>query len=253
MKDPSFGLDAVWILPHQLPEAEADDHVVVELETSVIATHLSQLLYRHAGDLIGPDDVQVLLDTLARSPTLVNAVVPELVPLHTVTAVLRHLAERIPVGDLRRILEGLAQISAANLPVAALAEALRPSLVPLLLQQVAPVGAVLPVVTLTAELETLMLRSRRQGDEALTLHPGFVAMLVRELASAHDSAGDRPLILAVSPALRRALAAILRPHLPDALVLSPSDIPEGRRLDVIRSIGLPAALPAEPRTEHRGT
>ena len=71
VKDPSFGLDAVWILPHQLAEAEADDHVVVEPE-SVIATHLSQLLVKHAPDLIGPDDVQTLLDSLSRAaPMLV--------------------------------------------------------------------------------------------------------------------------------------------------------------------------------------
>ncbi|MEC8579832.1 MAG: flagellar biosynthesis protein FlhA, partial [Pseudomonadota bacterium] len=106
VKDPSFGMDAVWILPHQQSEAEADDHVVVEPD-SVLATHLSQMLYAHADQLIGSDGVQNLVDALSEvSPTLVEAVMPKLVPLHILTAVMRHLlSERIPVGDLPRILE----------------------------------------------------------------------------------------------------------------------------------------------------
>jgi flagellar biosynthesis protein FlhA len=256
VRDPSFGLEAIWILPHQQAEAEADDHTVVDPD-SVIATHLGQVLQRHAGDLIGPDDVQALLDALARvAPTLVQTVVPKLVALHTLTAVMRQLlADRVPVADLRRILEGLAQFAGGTMTVTAQAEALRPALVPLLLQQVAPVGAVLPVVTLAPEAEALLLRSRRAGEEALTLDPGFAATLLRELGAAQDAAqaAERPLILAVAPALRRAFAAFLRPQLPDALVLSPADIPETRRLEVTRSIGLPVALPADPRPESRGT
>jgi flagellar biosynthesis protein FlhA len=256
VRDPSFGLEAIWILPHQQAEAEADDHTVVDPD-SVIATHLGQVLQRHAGDLIGPDDVQALLDALARvAPTLVQTVVPKLVALHTLTAVMRQLlADRVPVADLRRVLEGLAQFAGSTMTVTAQAEALRPALVPLLLQQVAPVGAVLPVVTLAPEVEALLLRSRRAADEALTLDPGFAATLLRELGAAQDAAqaAERPLILAVAPALRRAFAAFLRPQLPDALVLSPADIPETRRLEVTRSIGLPVALPSDPRPEARGT
>ena len=118
VKDPSFGLDAVWILPHQVPEAEADDHVVVEPD-SVIATHLSQVITKQASLLIGPDEVQSLLDTLAKvAPTLVGGVVPKLVPLHQFTTVLRTLlAERMPIADMRRILEGVADLSSRNLPI----------------------------------------------------------------------------------------------------------------------------------------
>jgi flagellar biosynthesis protein FlhA len=74
VKDPSFGLDAVWILPHQVTEAEADDHVVVEPE-SVIATHLSQIVTKNASLLIGPDDVQALLDQLAKMAPTLEAVI----------------------------------------------------------------------------------------------------------------------------------------------------------------------------------
>ncbi len=257
VKDPSFGLDAVWILPHQLPEAEADDHVVVEPE-SVIATHLSQLLYKHAGDLIGPDDVQILLDTLARvSPTLVNAVVPKLVPLHTVTAVLRALlAERIPVGDLRRILEGVAELAPRNLSAADMAECLRPMLIPLLLQQMVPINTPLPLITLDAELEQLLIRARRQGgDDGLVLDTGLAGTLIKSISDALESATGqgKQAVVIVAGQLRRSFAHFLRPHLPDAIVMGINELPENRRVEVVASIGgqpqLPRMAPAQPQPQ----
>jgi flagellar biosynthesis protein FlhA len=246
VKDPSFGLDAVWIQPHQLPEAEADDHVVVEPE-SVIATHMSQLLVKHAADLIGPDDVQTLLDQLSRvSPTLVAAVVPKLVPLHTLTAVLRVLlAERIPIGDLRRILEGVAELAPRNLPAADMAESLRPVLVPLLLQQMTPINVALPLITLDPELEQLLLRARRQGDEGLVIDTGLAGTLVKTVGDALESAagqGKQPVVI-VATALRRSFAAFLRPHLPDAIVLGINELPESRRVEVVASVGGQSQLP----------
>jgi len=246
VKDPSFGLDAVWILPHQLPEAEADDHVVVEPE-SVIATHLSQLLYKHAGDLIGPDDVQTLLDTLARvSPTLVNAVVPKLVPLHTVTAVLRVLlSERIPIGDLRRILEGVADLAPRNLSAADMAESLRPILIPLLLQQMVPINTPLPLVTLDPELEQLLIRARRQGEEGLLLDASLAGTLVRSLSDSLEQATGqgKQAVIIVAGQLRRSFAQFLRPHLPDAIVMGINELPENRRVEVVASIGGQQQLP----------
>lgn len=246
VKDPSFGLDAVWILPHQLPEAEADDHVVVEPE-SVIATHLSQLLYKHAADLIGPDDVQTLLDTLARiSPTLVNAVVPKVVPLHTVTAVLRALlAERIPIGDLRRILEGVAELAPRNLSAADMAESLRPMLIPLLLQQMVPINTPLPLVTLDPELEQLLIRARRQGEEGLVLDNGLAATLVKSISEALDNAQGqgKQAVLIVAGQLRRSFAQFLRPHLPDAIVMGINELPDNRRVEVVAAIGGQNQLP----------
>ena len=252
VKDPSFGLDAVWIQPHQRAEAEADDHTVVDPE-AVIATHLGQVLQRHAGDLLGPDDVQALLTALAQAaPTLVETVVPKLVPLHALTAVMRQLlADRVPVADLRRILEGLAQLSGNTMTIAAQAEALRPALIPLLLQQIGPISATLQLVTLTPDMEQLLLRCRRQGEDGLMLDPDFAARLLGDLGAAHEVAQTegRMLLIVVTPALRRALAAFLRPTLEDAVVLALTDLPENRRVEVSRSIGLPGALaPVSPAT-----
>ncbi|MGP9805066.1 flagellar biosynthesis protein FlhA [Paracoccus sp. NSM] len=249
VRDPSFGLEAVWIQTHQQPEAEADDHTVVDAE-AVIATHLGQVLQRHAADLLGADDVQALLDALTQAaPTLVQTVVPKLVPLHVLTAVMRQLlADRVPVSDLRRILEGLAQIAGSNASIPAQAEALRPALIPLLLQQLAPVGAVLPLVTLAPDLEQILIRARRPAEDGISLDPNLAATILSEMGAAQEAAQATGghLMIAVSPALRRSLAAFLRPHLPDALVLSLTDLPETRRVEVSRSIGMPPQSLPQP-------
>ncbi|MEO1704574.1 MAG: flagellar biosynthesis protein FlhA, partial [Pseudomonadota bacterium] len=181
VKDPSFGLDAVWVQPHQMAEVEADDHVVVEPD-SVIATHLSQVLYRHAADLLGADDVQDLLDNLESSaPTLVASVVPNLVPLHVLTAVLRTLLkERMPVADLPRILEELSAIAGRITDPTDMAEHVRPALSAQLLEQISPVTQSLPVITLSAELEELLTRSQHERA-GLVIDPGLANRIMSEI------------------------------------------------------------------------
>ncbi|OUD10208.1 flagellar biosynthesis protein FlhA [Marivivens niveibacter] len=249
VRDPSFGMDAIWILPQQVTEAESDDYVVVEPE-SVIATHLSQVVTSNAADLIGPDDVQALLDNLSKvTPTLVTSVVPKLVPLHTLTAVLRHLlAGRIPISDLRRILEGLAELSGRNLPPIEMAEALRPSLTPLLLQQLGSITQPLPLITLDPELEQILIRARQAGDldGGLVVDNGLASTVITSISEAADKAageGRTPVIVVASP-LRRSFAAFLRPHMPDAIVIGINELPDTRRVEVVAVIGGQAGIPA---------
>jgi flagellar biosynthesis protein FlhA len=104
--DPCFGLEAIWVDHLDRERARAAGYTIVDAST-VIATHLQSLLQRHAAELLDQDDVQSLLDNLGRSsPNLVANVVPKIVPLHTLTTVLRHLlGERVPIVDLRRVLD----------------------------------------------------------------------------------------------------------------------------------------------------
>lgn len=248
VKDPSFGMDAIWILPHQVTEAEADDYVVVEPE-SVVATHLSQLISKHAAHLIGPDDLQLLLDTLAEvSPTLVESVVPKLVPLHVLTSVARSLlAGRIPISDMRRILEGLADLSGRDLTPQAMAEQLRPSLTPLLLQQLGPISQPIPLVTLDPELEQLLLRARQNmdGETFLVIDNGLATTIVTTLSDLLEKASGqgREAVVVVASQLRRSFADFLRAHLPDAIVLGINELPETRRVEVIGVVGGSQGLP----------
>ena len=170
VKDPSFGMDAVWITPQSTAEAEANGYVVVNPE-SVMATHLSQVLHKYASQLIGQDDVQSLLDNLGQTaPHLVESVVPKLVPLHTLTAVLRVLLEEgVPISDLRSILEDLPSLAARNLSAVDTAEALRPRLAPLLIQQIAPLNQPLPVMTLDTELEHMLIEEVGKAAAAADL------------------------------------------------------------------------------------
>ncbi len=244
VKDPSFGLDAIWIQPHQQTEAEADDYVVIEPD-SVIATHLSQKLYAHAAELIGADDVQELLDNLERAaPTLVEQVVPKLVPLHVLVAVLRRLlAERMPIADLPRILEELAGLAGRSADPTDLAEALRPAIAPQLLQQIAPLKEAVQVITLAADLEQMLTRS--QHDTAgLIVDAGLTGRILQGINQAQEmlAAKGQEAIIVVSAPLRRNFAGFLRGHGVQAIVFAVNELPDNRRLDVVASIGAQPAL-----------
>ena len=248
-KDPSFGMDAIWIQPHQQAEAEADDYVVVEPD-SVIATHLSQVLYKHGYDLLGPDDVQTLLANLERtSPTLVENVVPKLVPLHTLTSILRHLlSDRIPISDMRRILEGVSELVTQNLSPQDTAEALRPALAPLLIQQVAPLNAPLPLITLAPELEQLLMRTRQQNpNEPLVLEPQLAQTILGALSQVTEdmASSGRTALVVVSAQLRRPFAAYLRAHSSDTIVLAINELPDNRPIEVVASLGGSAQITTE--------
>ena len=241
VKDPTFGMDAIWIRNEQEAEAEANNYVVVAPE-AVIATHLSSLVYKYAGELIGQDDVQSLLDNLSQtSPNLVESVVPKIVPLHDLTGILRLLLkERVPVSDLRRILEVLPPLSARNLSIEETAEALRPELASLLIQQVAPLNTPLPVITFDGELEHMLINMQRQSPEGeLILDTELAQRLLENLTRVNEqlSAEGRQAVVVVSPIIRRSLARIIRQHIDDIVVIAFSELPETRKVDVVATIG----------------
>ncbi len=240
VKDPSFGMDAIWIERHQEAEAESNGYVVVEPE-SVLATHVSQLMYKFAHELIGQDDVQRLLDNLAQtSPSLVESVVPKLVPLHALTGILSELlTERVPISDLRKILETLANLAGRNLSIVDSAEALRPCLAGLLVQQIAPLNQPLPVITLSSELEHMLISmSRQSNDGGLLLDSNLAERLIKSVAEASErsSADGRQAIMVVSPQIRRQLSNVLRQHIDDLAVLGFTELPDNRKINVVATI-----------------
>ncbi|XDZ70203.1 flagellar biosynthesis protein FlhA [Alphaproteobacteria bacterium LSUCC0744] len=240
VKDPTFGMDAIWIDRHKEAEAESNGYVVVEPE-SVLATHISQVMYKFAHELIGQDDVKLLLDNLSQtSPSLVESVVPKLVPLHALTGILSELlAERVPISDLRKILETLANLAGRNLGIIESAEALRPGLAGLLIQQIAPLNQPLPVITLSSELEHMLISmSRQSNDGGLLLDSGLAERLIKSIAQASEktSADGRQAVLVVSPQIRRQLSTIIRQHIEDLAVLGFTELPDNRKINVIATI-----------------
>jgi flagellar biosynthesis protein FlhA len=240
-KDPSFGVDAVWIRPNQQAQAEALHYVVIE-PTSVIATHLSQILLKHAADLVGQDDVQFILDNLAKSfPQLVQSVLPKIISLPMMTEILRTLlSDGVPISDMRRILEGLGGSAGRGKSPADMAEALRPALAPLLIQKVTALGQTMPVITLAPELEQLMLRTLRQaGDDGLMLDNKLAETLIRTINETSEqlAAQGRPAICVVAPQIRRAFSNFVKPHVPQLIILGFTELPENRHVEVVASIG----------------
>ena len=240
VKEPTFGIEAVWIDEHQQTEAETNFYVVVEPET-VLTTHISKLMNKFAGDLLGQDDVQALLDNISlTSPNLVQSVVPKLVPLHSLTGILRELlAEQVPIGNLRKILETLANLAGKNLSVVDSAEALRPGLAGLLIQQIAPLNQSLPVITLDPDLEHMLISMVRQsGDAGLVLDNSLTEKLIKSITETTEkmSAEDKQAVLVVSPAIRKQLSNIIRHHIDDMIILSFTELPDNRKITVVSTI-----------------
>jgi len=112
VKDPSFGVNAVWIEPELEKEAQAKGYMTID-PTSVMITHLGQILTKHASDLLGQDEVQELLDNLELSqPNLVQSIIPKVIPLHQLTKILQNLlTETVPISDLHVIISELASMN----------------------------------------------------------------------------------------------------------------------------------------------
>ena len=240
VKDPTFGMDAVWIMPNDVVEAESKGYVIIAPD-SVMTTHLSQILYKYAGQLVGQDDIQMLLDNLSETaPNLVQSVVPKLVPLHQLTGILRALLEeRVPISDLRRILENLASLAGRNLSIIDTAEMLRPELAGLLIQQVAPLNQPLPVITLGSELEHMLITMARQsGEEGLVIDNALAQQLLRKISDTNDAlaAKGRQAVIVVSPAIRKEFSKIIRQHIDDIVVLAFTELPETRKIEVVATI-----------------
>ena len=239
--DPSFGMEAIWIESHKKAEAEANGYMVVEPE-SVLATHFSRILFRNAGKLIGQDDVQSLLDNLSESaPQLVQSVIPKIVPLHSLTGVLRLLLdERVPISDLRQVLETLSGMNLTNMSIQDMAEALRPDLAGLLIQRLAPLNDPLPVITFSSGLEHMLIGMVRQsGEEGLVLDNALAQKLITSLVQANEKIGaeGKQAALVVSPAIRKQISSIVRQHIEDIIVMGFTELPDNRKINIIASIG----------------
>jgi len=241
VKDPSFGMEATWIERHQQAKAENLGYMVVEPE-SVIATHLNQVLSSQANELLGQDDVQALLDNLSKtSPQLVSSTVPKLIPLNILTSVLKLLlAERMPISDLRRILEVLASQNHKNNSPLDIAESVRPAISGLLIQQIAPLNSPLPVITFSAELEQMIVNIAKQtGANGLILEASLIQKIVTAVNSVMEKMQNenRKAVMITAPVIRRDLSHMLRQHIPNLDVLSFTELPDNKKIEVIANIG----------------
>jgi len=236
-KDPAFGLDATWIQPHQRAHAETMGYTVVDPAT-VVATHLSHLIREHAPELLGHEEVQQLLANLAKSaPKLVEDLTPKSLPLSAVVRVLQNLLiERIPIRQLRKIVESLVENAPLSQDPATLTAAVRNALGRFIVQEIAGMSAELPVFTLNPQLERVLQEST-QGNGA-ALEPGLAERLHQSLAEcvSKQEAKNEPAVVLVPGPVRAALARLVRHSVPSLSVLAYSEVPEDKRLKLVGTI-----------------
>ncbi|OUS27819.1 flagellar biosynthesis protein FlhA [Gammaproteobacteria bacterium 45_16_T64] len=245
-KDPAFGLDAVWIEAAQRDQAQTMGYTVVDAST-VVATHINQIMQKHAHELLGFEEVQKLLDNLqASSPKLVESLVPNPLPLSRLHKVLQNLLqEGIPIKDIRTIAEALAEVAPRSQDTDALTGAARISLARLIVQTIYGVANELPVITLQPELEQLLLQSVSQAQQAggtssdAVIEPGLADKLQRSVAEAsqkQELAGQPPVLL-VSTGIRSMLSRFLRFSVHGLNVLSYNEIPDSKQITIVSSVG----------------
>jgi flagellar biosynthesis protein FlhA len=239
-KDPAFGMDAVWIEPSARDHAQTLGYTVVDPST-VIATHLSFIVQTHAHEVLGHEEVQQLLNTLAKTaPKLVEDLVPRVLPLSTLVRVLQGLlAERVPIRNMRTIIETISEHAPKSQDAAVLQGHVRVALGRQIVQDIAGVNAELPVITLEPELEKLLQSSLAGNAANPGLEPGLAERLQQRLAEAsrrQETVGE-PAVLLVPPALRHTLARFTRSSVPNLHVLAWNEIPDNRKVRLVSAVG----------------
>ncbi|MGC9401358.1 flagellar biosynthesis protein FlhA [Vibrio genomosp. F10] len=239
--DPAFGLEAVWIREEQREHAQALGYTVVDSST-VLATHLSQLLTNNASQLIGHEEVQNLMEMLSRSaPKLVENFVPDQLQLGTVVKVLQNLLnEAIPIRDIRTIVQTLSEYSSKSQEPDILTAAVRISLKRLIVQEINGIEPELPVITLIPELEQILHQTMQaSGGESAGIEPGLAERLQSSLSQAtqEQELKGEPAVLLTSGVLRSTLAKFVKNTIPSLRVLSYQEIPDEKQIRIVQAVG----------------
>ena len=240
-KDPAFGLDAVWIKANQREHAQTLGYTVVDAAT-VVATHLSQLLANNAYQLLGHEEVQQLLDLLAKNnPKLVEGLVPDILPLSTVVKVLQTmLYEGVPIRDMRSIVQTLCEFGPKSQDPDVLVSAVRIALKRLIVQEINGGLPEIPVITLAPELEQMLHQSLQAGGaDGAGIEPGLAERLqgsLNEAAQQQELAGE-PAVLLTSGMLRPVLSKFLKHSVSGLHVLSYQEIPDDKQIKIVSAVG----------------
>jgi flagellar biosynthesis protein FlhA len=238
-KDPAFGLPAVWIEPRTRESAQVLGYTVVDCAT-VIATHINHLLLTHAGQLLGRQELQALLEHLGKyAGKLIDDVVPKLIPMATLQKVLASLLdEGVHIRDMRTIVETLADAGSRSTDPVELTAHVRAALRASIVQSLFGSTQELAVVALDPELEKVLLQSLTASGET-AIEPGLVDLLQRGAAAAAQRQEDMGLAatLLVPDRLRVPLARLLKRAAPRLRVLGHAEVPDTSTLRVATVLG----------------
>jgi flagellar biosynthesis protein FlhA len=229
-REPAFGVPAKWIAPNLRERALAAGYAVVD-QTSVLATHLAEVIKQHAHELLTRQETKRLLDAQAESqPKLVEELVPKLLSLGEVQKILQQLLrEQVSIRDLVTVLETLLDMAATNKNPVLLVEAARQALGRALVQPLLGDDGKLTVIHLDANMEEQLaqiLDPQAANRPSNALQPSLIRRVLEGMKRllGEPLAVPSPIVLCSSPT-RFHLRRLLEPFLPRLVVLSPAEIP----------------------------
>ncbi|MEE9952373.1 flagellar biosynthesis protein FlhA [Enterobacter quasihormaechei] len=236
-KEPTFGLPALWIDEVHRELAQTLGYTVVD-PCSVVATHLNHLISTHTDELFGRQEAQQLLDQLTKqSPKLVEDLIPAVISLTTLHKVLQNLlSERVPIRDMRTIIDTLAEYATPQSDADELTARVRARLSRAITQQWFPGDDDIQIIGLDMSLEQLLVQATQSGS---AIEPGIAENLMKQTEQAlqHQEALGAPPVLLVNPALRLMLSRYLRRIFPQLAVLSSQEINTQRNVRMTYLIG----------------
>lgn len=241
--EPAFGLPAKWITADQRENAEALGYTVVDAST-VMATHLTEIVRRHAADMVGRQEMQHLLDIFSRSnPKLVEDLIPGLMTLGEVVKVVRNLLrEQVSIRDLRTILETLAEMSPRTKNAEILSEIVRQRLAKAITAHYKAADGNLYAILLDRAIEDTFRASQRVTDDEIqvAINPdqakALINALERQIEDATMVAGQP--VLLVSPEIRKAIYNFIQRFLPDLPVVSHREIDGSVRIQLVGTVAI---------------
>ncbi|HAV1728001.1 TPA: flagellar biosynthesis protein FlhA, partial [Enterobacter hormaechei subsp. steigerwaltii] len=236
-KEPTFGLPALWIDEVHRELAQTLGYTVVD-PCSVVATHLNHLISTHTDELFGRQEAQQLLDQLTKqSPKLIEDLIPGIISLTTLHKVLQNLlSERVPIRDMRTIIDTLAEYATPQSDADELTARVRARLSRAITQQWFPGDDDIQIIGLDMSLEQLLVQATQSGS---AIEPGIAENLMKQTEQAlqHQEALGAPPVLLVNPALRLMLSRYLRRIFPQLAVLSSQEINTQRNVRMTYLIG----------------
>jgi flagellar biosynthesis protein FlhA len=244
-KEPAFGLDALWILPEQKEDAIINGYTVVDPST-VISTHMSELIKRNAEDMLTRQEVQALMDKIKNDfPVIVDDVlkVASIGLLQRILKALLH--EKIPLKDMLTILETIADVAEFTKNVDVITEQVRAKLSRIITQMYSSEDGVIRLLTFDTPTEQLMLEKSqdKDGSRNLMLNVGEINALIQATstkAAEMLQKGVSPVIIIVDPQLRRGVAEIFERFSLDVVTLSHAEIDSSATFEVMGSISIKA-------------
>jgi flagellar biosynthesis protein FlhA len=236
-RDPAFGMNALWIPAERAERARNSGYTVVDA-ISVLGTHLSELIRRHAHELFSRQDAKRLLDRVAlENPKAVEDLVPKLLPLAAVQRVLQNLLrERVSIRDAASILEALGEAAVATRNPVLLTEYVRQAIRRTVVRPYLNRAGELPAWFLDPSIEHSIESAVEHGEQNshLALAPQVIRDILNRIA-ARIASPEMPVVAITSSGARHFLRQLAEPSLPNLFFLAHNEIPPGLRVQSLRN------------------